>query len=64
MKKIILKCIVIKQQEFPPYCVPIQCDILKFKFESLINNGGFNVILLDPPWVMTPTKRGVCSFSY
>lgn len=58
---------MIKHREFPPYSIPIQCDIQNFNFQSLTVDGEFNVILMDPPWKFNISGRGVSvllSFNY
>eukprot|EP00126_Sphaerothecum_destruens_P011331 Sdes_comp20901_c0_seq1m18063 len=50
-----------EQFEPPEWCVPIRANVLEFDFESLAKECQFDVIMMDPPWVLAgsaPT-RGV-----
>lgn len=52
---------------YPDYCIPINADVLTFKFDSLVKkqleltNKLFDVIMMDPPWQLSSSHptRGV-----
>jgi 16S rRNA G966 N2-methylase RsmD len=41
-------------------CSKIECDILEFDFQKYMINKDFSVVVLDPPWTLSPNNtRGV-----
>lgn len=52
----------VSDKDYPPYSIPIQCDVRDFDFTSVVTDGTFDVILMDPPWKITEPNpvRGVC----
>jgi mRNA (2'-O-methyladenosine-N6-)-methyltransferase len=47
--------------EIPEHCVPIRTDIRVFDFDALAKEAQFDVIMMDPPWLLASSAptRGV-----
>lgn len=47
--------------QVPPHCIPILADVTKYNWSHLYNTCQFDVIMMDPPWVLATANptRGV-----
>lgn len=47
--------------QVPPHCIPILADVTKYDWSRLYNACQFDVIMMDPPWVLATANptRGV-----
>lgn len=50
-----------KEWQVPPYCIPINANVVTYNWRELYEATQFDVIMMDPPWQLATSNptRGI-----